>query len=221
MQPKFIFFEISLLISHVKHDFRPNFNEFSENRRYCHLRILFCYCPQARTSSSRRGGAELLRYLEAFARLFDLHRLVWFETEVVRIRREPGSGWAVALMKLGEKGSGEEEVYNAVVVCIGHYMEPRIATIPGKFRRHTGRGSVGARPRSAAGGEVTATVVEFRASPWRQCQVRVLQAEKRWDGSARWCLRRRGEERAGNGDAVGGCARTLAVHTVGRSVPQR
>jgi hypothetical protein len=143
MQPKFIFFEISRLISHVKHDFRPNFNEFSENRRYCHLRILFCYCPQARTSSRRRGGAELLRYLEAFARLFDLHRLVWFETEVVRIRREPGSGWAVALMKLGEKGSGEEEVYNAVVVCIGHYMEPRIATIPGKFRRHTGRGSVG------------------------------------------------------------------------------
>jgi len=32
---------------------------------------------------------------------------------------------------LGDKGSGEEEVYDAVVVCNGHYTEPRIAVIPG------------------------------------------------------------------------------------------
>jgi hypothetical protein len=42
----------------------------------------------------------------------------------VRVRREPGGGWAVASRKLGEKGSGEEEVYDAVVVCSGHALSP-------------------------------------------------------------------------------------------------
>ncbi|XP_062201165.1 flavin-containing monooxygenase FMO GS-OX-like 3 isoform X2 [Phragmites australis] len=77
------------------------------------------------------GHEEVLRYLEAFARRFDLHRLVRFETEVVSVRRDPGGSWAVTSRKLGEKGSGEEEVYDAVVVCNGHYTEPRIAVIPG------------------------------------------------------------------------------------------
>jgi hypothetical protein len=100
--------------------------------------------PQARASSCRRGGAELLRYLEAFTRLFDLHWLVRFETEVVRIRREPGSEWAVALRKLGEKGSSEEEVYDAVVDCIRSIpllrclviFASRTAATPGPRRRH-------------------------------------------------------------------------------------
>lgn len=33
--------------------------------------------------------------------------------------------------KLGEKGEQDEEVYDAVVVCNGHYSEPRVASIPG------------------------------------------------------------------------------------------
>jgi aliphatic glucosinolate S-oxygenase len=70
-------------------------------------------------------------YLEAFAVRFDLHQLVRFETEVVRVRREPGGGWSVASRKLGE----EEQVYDAIVVCTGHYTEPRVATIPCKFLR--------------------------------------------------------------------------------------
>jgi cation diffusion facilitator CzcD-associated flavoprotein CzcO len=101
----------------------------------------FPFVASAATGSAdpRRfpGHEEVLRYLEAFARRFDLHRLVRFETEVVRVRRDPGGGWAVASRKLGEKRSSEEEVYDAVIVCNGHYTEPRIATIPGKFRRHT------------------------------------------------------------------------------------
>ncbi|GJN20072.1 hypothetical protein PR202_gb07399 [Eleusine coracana subsp. coracana] len=95
----------------------------------------FPFVASAATSSAdpRRfpGHEEVLRYLEAFARRFDLLSLIRFETEVLRIRREPGVGWAVASKKLGEKGSGEEEVYDAVVVCNGHYTEPRVATIPG------------------------------------------------------------------------------------------
>ncbi|CAD6204446.1 unnamed protein product [Miscanthus lutarioriparius] len=78
------------------------------------------------------GHQEVLRYLEAFARRFDLLRLVRFETEVLSVRREDDGGrWAVTSRKLGEKGSGEEEFYDAVVVCNGHYTEPRIAVIPG------------------------------------------------------------------------------------------
>ncbi|KAK3157090.1 hypothetical protein QOZ80_2AG0116030 [Eleusine coracana subsp. coracana] len=95
----------------------------------------FPFVASAATGSAdpRRfpGHEEVLRYLEAFARRFDLLPLVRFETEVLRVRREPGVGWAVASRKLGEKGSGEEEVYDAVVVCNGHYTEPRVATIPG------------------------------------------------------------------------------------------
>uniref|UniRef100_A0A804LN40 Flavin-containing monooxygenase n=1 Tax=Zea mays TaxID=4577 RepID=A0A804LN40_MAIZE len=42
-----------------------------------------------------------------------------------------GGRWAVTSRKLGDKGSGEEEFYDAVVVCNGHYTEPRLAVIPG------------------------------------------------------------------------------------------
>jgi cation diffusion facilitator CzcD-associated flavoprotein CzcO len=73
----------------------------------------------------------VLRYLEDFARRFDLYGLVRFETEVVGVRREAGGRWAVTSRKLGEKGELDEEVYDAVVVCNGHYTEPRIASIPG------------------------------------------------------------------------------------------
>jgi cation diffusion facilitator CzcD-associated flavoprotein CzcO len=84
------------------------------------------------------GHEEVLRYLEAFARRFDLLRLVRFETEVLSVRREDDGGrWAVTSRKLGEKGSGEEEFYDAVVVCNGHYTEPRIAVIPGNFATNT------------------------------------------------------------------------------------
>jgi len=79
------------------------------------------------------GHEEVLRYLEAFARRFDLLRLVRFQTEVVRVCRWNDGRWAVTSRKLGEKGSGEEEFYDAVVVCNGHYTEPRIAVIPGNF----------------------------------------------------------------------------------------
>uniref|UniRef100_A0A0D9XM93 Flavin-containing monooxygenase n=1 Tax=Leersia perrieri TaxID=77586 RepID=A0A0D9XM93_9ORYZ len=81
----------------------------------------------------------VLRYLEAFARRFNLYELVRFETEVVRVRRDGGGGgggrWAVTSRKIGEKEKrdydDEEEVYDAVVVCNGHYSEPRVACIPG------------------------------------------------------------------------------------------
>jgi cation diffusion facilitator CzcD-associated flavoprotein CzcO len=84
------------------------------------------------------GHDEVLRYLEEFARRFDLYGLVRFGTEVVRVRRDGGGGggrWAVTSRKIGEKGrrEEEEEVYDAIVVCNGHYTEPRVAHIPGNL----------------------------------------------------------------------------------------
>jgi cation diffusion facilitator CzcD-associated flavoprotein CzcO len=84
------------------------------------------------------GHEEVLQYLEAFVRWFDLLRLVRFETEVVRVRRGNDGRWAVTSRKLGEKrsGAGEELFYDAVVICNGHYMEPRIVAILGTIYRH-------------------------------------------------------------------------------------
>ncbi|XP_047083423.1 flavin-containing monooxygenase FMO GS-OX-like 2 [Lolium rigidum] len=80
------------------------------------------------------GHEEVLRYLEAFGRRFDLHGLVRFETEVVRVRRDDaGPGWKVSYrsMKLAHVSSEQEEVFDAVVVCNGHLAEPHIADIAG------------------------------------------------------------------------------------------
>jgi cation diffusion facilitator CzcD-associated flavoprotein CzcO len=80
------------------------------------------------------GHAEVLQYLEAFARRFDLHGLVRFETEVVRVRRDDaGAGWKVSYCsrKLAHGSSEQEEVFDAVVVCNGHLAEPHIADIAG------------------------------------------------------------------------------------------
>ncbi|KAG8092498.1 hypothetical protein GUJ93_ZPchr0012g19675 [Zizania palustris] len=96
--------------------------------------IDFPFVAGAGSADPRRfpGHEEVLRYLEEFASRFDLYGLVRFETEVVRVRRDGDRRWTVTSRKLGEKGKrDEEEVYDAVVVCNGHYTEPRIAHIPG------------------------------------------------------------------------------------------
>ncbi|XP_073000960.1 flavin-containing monooxygenase FMO GS-OX-like 4 [Typha latifolia] len=81
---------------------------------------------------SRRfpGHSEVLRYLEGFAREFDLDRLVRFRTEVVTVAREEGK-WKVRSRKVNGGGGDENEVYDGVLVCNGHYTEPRLAAIPG------------------------------------------------------------------------------------------
>lgn len=80
---------------------------------------------------SRRfpGHREVLRYLEDFARDFDLYGLVRFWTEVGLVEREEDGRWAVRSRRVN--GGEESEVYDAVVVCNGHYTEPRVAEIPG------------------------------------------------------------------------------------------
>uniref|UniRef100_A0ACD5V696 Uncharacterized protein n=1 Tax=Avena sativa TaxID=4498 RepID=A0ACD5V696_AVESA len=79
------------------------------------------------------GHAEVLRYLRDFARRFDLHGLVRFETEVIRVTREAAASWRVRYSRklAGSEQCEAEEVFDAVVVCNGHYSQPHLADIPG------------------------------------------------------------------------------------------
>ncbi|KAM3316778.1 hypothetical protein ACQJBY_034746 [Aegilops geniculata] len=86
------------------------------------------------------GHQEVLRYLETFARRFDLLELVRLQTEVVSVRRSGGASWRVSYCSTkiaGSDGGGklqeeaQSEVFDAVVVCNGHFAEPRLADIAG------------------------------------------------------------------------------------------
>ncbi|XP_058085022.1 flavin-containing monooxygenase FMO GS-OX-like 4 isoform X2 [Magnolia sinica] len=83
---------------------------------------------------SRRfpGHQEVLLYLEDFSRDFGLEDSVRFETEVSEVGLVDGGRWRVRSRRVGMDGcDGASEVYDGVVVCNGHYTEPRIAEIPG------------------------------------------------------------------------------------------
>ena len=88
---------------------------------------------EGRDSRRYPGHKEVLRYLEDFARDFDLYGIVRLETEVVRVERDINGRWSVSFRrtKLGRGEGCAKEIYDGVVVCNGHYTEPRIAEIPG------------------------------------------------------------------------------------------
>lgn len=109
---------------------------------------------------------QVLRYIEAFVKAFDLAPVVQTRTEVLAVRplgtaaAAPGgsksssttngggggSGWevtvrgpgpaAVADGSSGSSGSSSEQtstlVYDAVVVCNGHFSEPRVPEFEGQ-----------------------------------------------------------------------------------------
>lgn len=75
------------------------------------------------------GHGEVLEYLNDYTTEFGLGELVRFGAEVTRVGLEGGK-WKVRSTACGEP---LDEVYDAVVVCNGHYTEPRIAEIPGNI----------------------------------------------------------------------------------------
>ncbi|KAM6587619.1 hypothetical protein CsatA_010224 [Cannabis sativa] len=75
------------------------------------------------------GHREVLMYLKDFTREFGIGELVRFDTEVECVCLMDGGKWKVRSKRRGELGV--DEIYDAVVVCNGHYTEPRIADIPG------------------------------------------------------------------------------------------
>ena len=73
-------------------------------------------------------------YLQDFTREFEIDELVRFETEIVRVRLVESLKWEIKSKTSGKDGTiGHvvDEIFDAVVVCSGHYTQPRIAQIPG------------------------------------------------------------------------------------------
>nr|XP_023886234.1 flavin-containing monooxygenase FMO GS-OX-like 4 isoform X2 [Quercus suber] len=80
------------------------------------------------------GHREVLKYLQDFTNEFRIDELVRFETEVVRVRfMEEEEKWKIKSKERSgtEMGLELDEIFDAVVVCNGHFTEPRVAYIPG------------------------------------------------------------------------------------------
>lgn len=79
------------------------------------------------------GHEEVLWFLNKFAEDFGLREFIRFNTEVLRVERVEGKKdkWIVESKTLGSD-SLSKEVFQAIVVCSGHFTEPRLAEIPGK-----------------------------------------------------------------------------------------
>ncbi|KAJ9706848.1 hypothetical protein PVL29_002021 [Vitis rotundifolia] len=82
---------------------------------------------------SRRfpGHQEVLLYLNDYATEFGLTELVRFETEVVYAGLVEDGKWKVRSRRGNGVADDVDEVFDALVVCNGHYTEPRTAEIPG------------------------------------------------------------------------------------------
>ncbi|KNA15833.1 hypothetical protein SOVF_094660 [Spinacia oleracea] len=96
----------------------------------------FPFVPSGKPDrDSRRFPAhqEVLRYLEDFACEFGLNELICCQTEVTYVGLETDGKWMVKSRRIGgAEGCQVTGTYDAVVVCSGHYTEPRVAdNIPG------------------------------------------------------------------------------------------
>ncbi|EXC26263.1 Flavin-containing monooxygenase FMO GS-OX-like 3 [Morus notabilis] len=79
------------------------------------------------------GHREVLMYFKDFAKEFGVEELVRFQTQVVYVGMvESGNKWKVTSKKRsGDNQVEVNDVFDAAVVCVGHYSEPRLADIPG------------------------------------------------------------------------------------------
>ncbi|KAJ7982333.1 Flavin-containing monooxygenase [Quillaja saponaria] len=90
--------------------------------------------PKRENGDSRTfpGHEEVLWFLNKFAEDFGLTQLTRFNTEVLRVERvdRKNDEWVVESKTRGSN-SVSQEVFQAVVVCTGHFTEPRLAEVPG------------------------------------------------------------------------------------------
>ena len=80
------------------------------------------------------GHAEVAAYLEDFAEFYGILNYVQFCTVVEYVgvcKKGKKISWNVRTRRRDETEGGKEEVFDAVVVCNGHYSEPKLAEVPG------------------------------------------------------------------------------------------
>ncbi|MFQ5448251.1 MAG: flavin-containing monooxygenase [Saprospiraceae bacterium] len=70
---------------------------------------------------------QVLAYFEAYARHFGVEQYIRFGTEVVRAEKAEGEKWRILL------ATGEEEVFDYLLVANGHHSVPRHPQLPGEF----------------------------------------------------------------------------------------
>ncbi|KAF8049667.1 hypothetical protein N665_2153s0001 [Sinapis alba] len=92
---------------------------------------------KSRDSKRFPSHGEVLAYLHEFSKEFAIEEMIRFETTVERVsptKERDGEGgitkWRIEFTEKEEKVR-REELYDAVVVCNGHYIEPRLANITG------------------------------------------------------------------------------------------
>ncbi|KAE9613153.1 hypothetical protein Lal_00027404 [Lupinus albus] len=86
---------------------------------------------EGRDSRRFPSHREVLMYLQDFAVAFEIVELVRLETEVVFAGLGEGGKWRVKSRPLKSISECVDEIYDAVVICNGHYVQPHIAHIPG------------------------------------------------------------------------------------------
>ena len=73
---------------------------------------------------------QLRRYFQAYARHFDLYRVIQFDTLVKHCQLRDDQQWEVTTECNGQQ---KTEVYTQLVVCNGHHWKPRYPKYPGEF----------------------------------------------------------------------------------------
>ncbi|KAG7200502.1 hypothetical protein KM043_001066 [Ampulex compressa] len=93
------------------------------------------YATMNQQQPSCASHVEILTYLRAYAEHFDLKKYIQFHRKVesVRLREsaiEGGDEWIVRSKNVKTRES-QESVFDAVMVCNGHYFEPYVPIVPG------------------------------------------------------------------------------------------
>ena len=68
--------------------------------------------------------------MQSYAEHFDLKRFIHFNTIVKNVTPLESSKWKVESMNL-ESGVRKEELFDAIMVCSGHYSIPALPSIEG------------------------------------------------------------------------------------------
>ena len=79
----------------------------------------------------------IMKYLHLYAKEFDLYKCIRFRIKVVDLKKAPDfeeSGkWEILFQELDSKNPDavNKEVYDAVMLCVGHHSEPSWPSFPG------------------------------------------------------------------------------------------
>lgn len=87
--------------------------------------------PYAEQKVSFVTAVEVNKYFQSYADEFNLRKFIKFEHHVLRVRPLQNETWEVLVQDLNSK-KFETSIFDAVLVCNGHYFTPSIPKIEGQ-----------------------------------------------------------------------------------------